>query len=68
MFGISRAVAKRNGLIRQELRRKRRPISHRAIDLLIAATALEHDLILVTRNLGDYGDVPNLRLYKEGVN
>jgi len=28
----------------------------------IAATAIEHELTLVTRNVADYGDVPGLRL------
>jgi predicted nucleic acid-binding protein len=32
-------------------------------DLLIAATALVHDLILVTRNLRDFRLVPGLTLY-----
>jgi predicted nucleic acid-binding protein len=37
----------------------------RALDLLIAAPALEHQLTLVTRNLGDYNDIPGLDLYLE---
>lgn len=32
------------------------------MDLLIAATALEHDLTLVTRNLRHFARVPELRL------
>jgi predicted nucleic acid-binding protein len=31
---------------------------------MIAATALEHNLILVTRNINDYDDIPNLSLYR----
>lgn len=29
---------------------------------MIAATALEHDLTIVTRNLDDYKDIPDLKL------
>ena len=31
---------------------------------MIAATALEHNLTLVTRNVRDYDDIPNLTLYQ----
>ncbi len=65
VLGVSRSVAKRNGIIRQELRRQRHQIPHRALDLLIAATALEYDLTLVSRNLNDYSDIADLKLYKE---
>lgn len=34
----------------------------RAIDSLLAATALEHDLALVTRNVGDFAGLP-VRLF-----
>lgn len=34
------------------------------IDLIIAATALVHNLTLVTRNLKDFQHVPGLRLYQ----
>lgn len=64
VLGISRAVAKRNGQIRGELRQRNRPINHRAFDLLIAATALEHDLALVTRNTQDYADIPGVVFYQ----
>jgi hypothetical protein len=37
---------------------------NRALDLVIAATALENDLRLVTRNLADYTDIPELALYE----
>jgi predicted nucleic acid-binding protein len=66
VLGINRAVAKRNGQIRRELRRQHRQIAHRAFDLLIAATALEHSLTLVTRNLDDYADIPGLDIYESG--
>ncbi|MGV3616463.1 MAG: PIN domain-containing protein [Fimbriimonas sp.] len=33
-----------------------------ANDLLIAATALAHDLILVTRDTGEFGRVSDLRI------
>lgn len=36
------------------------------MDILIAATALEHDLTLLTRNLRDFQHVPTLRLYRSG--
>jgi predicted nucleic acid-binding protein len=60
---VSRAVAHRSADIRLHLRRQGRPVNERALDLLIAATAIEHDLILVTRNDRDYHDVPGLRRY-----
>jgi len=34
------------------------------MDLLIAATALEHDLTLVTHNLKDFELLPDLKLYQ----
>ena len=60
VLSISRAVAKRAARVRLELRRRGRPLSHRALDLLIAATDLEHHLILVTRNARDYADITDL--------
>jgi tRNA(fMet)-specific endonuclease VapC len=60
---ISRAVADRAATIRSYLRSHKQPVSQRALDLLIAATALEHGLILITRNRRDYADVPGLALH-----
>lgn len=37
---------------------------NRAFDLVIAATAIEHGLQLVTHNLADFADVPDLALYQ----
>jgi len=34
------------------------------MDLLIAATALEHELTLVTHNLRDFEQIPDLKLYQ----
>lgn len=64
VLGINRSVAKCNGRIRNELRRQRHPITQRALDLLIAATSLEYNLILVTRNRDDYHDISHLQLYQ----
>ena len=62
---LSRAVARRCAHLREILRRQGRKVNSRALDLLIAATALEHDLTLVTRNVEDYRDIPNLKLRQE---
>jgi tRNA(fMet)-specific endonuclease VapC len=34
------------------------------LDLLIAATALEHNLTLLTRNVRDFQNIPGLKLYQ----
>ena len=49
---VSEAIAERWGILDGECQLKGQPVA--APDGLIAATALEHDLILVTRNVGDF--------------
>jgi len=56
-------AARRCALIREDLRRRSRRVRPRALDLITAAIALEHDLTLVTRNSADYDDIPGLKLY-----
>ena len=60
---INRPIAERAGEIRGELRARGRPVDHRTLDILVAATALHHDLTLVTRNIRHFSDVPHLRLF-----
>ena len=57
---ISRSIARRCAELRETLRAEQKQIQRRALDLLIAATALEHSLTVVTRNVQDYSDVPSL--------
>lgn len=52
---VDRKIAELAGRIRRE-------IGVRTPDALIAATALQHKLILVTRNASDFERVPKLRL------
>lgn len=58
------AVAKRGAQLRYDLRRHSIRTRGRAIDLQIAATALRHDLDLVTYNARDYDDITGLNLYR----
>ncbi len=58
-------VARRCAALRETLRREGRRVNARALDLINAATAIEHDLTLVTRNTHDYADIPDLKLYRE---
>lgn len=53
ILGIDAAVADRWGRL---VAQARRPLP--AIDSLLAATALVHDLVLVTRNTRDFADLP----------
>jgi tRNA(fMet)-specific endonuclease VapC len=57
------AVARRCAMLREDLKRSGRRVRHRLLDLITAATAIENDLILVTRNTPDYGNIPGLRLH-----
>ncbi len=54
-LGVDRSVAERAG-------RLRRHLDIRTPDALIAATALQHGLTLVTRNARHYRPVPGLRI------
>jgi len=60
---VSPQVARRCARIRHNLRTQGRRVNQRALDLLVAATALEHNLTLVTRNVNDYRDIPGIQIY-----
>lgn len=60
---IDRAIASRCATIRLILAQQGKRVRQRGFDLLIATTAIEHGLILVTRNVDDFKDVPGLKLY-----
>lgn len=55
----SSATARRYGAIRAQLERRGKPLG--ALDLLIAAHAVEHDAVLVTSD-GAFRAVPGLRV------
>ena len=57
---FSRRVARRAAQLRGDLRRQRRPVEQRALDILIAATALTYGLVMVTSD-ADYDDIPDLK-------
>lgn len=59
---LSPEVAKRCAILRETLRKQGKRVTARALDLIIAATALKYSLTLVTRNLDDYRDIPDLKL------
>jgi tRNA(fMet)-specific endonuclease VapC len=60
---VNRQVAARFAQLRGELRKQGQLIPD--ADLLIAATALRHNLILVTRNRKHFERIPGLTLYEE---
>ncbi len=57
ILSISMEVADRWGRLQSQVKR-----TLPAIDSLIAATALHHDMILVTRNVDDFSDCPGLEI------
>jgi toxin FitB len=56
ILNIEADVADRWGLLAAEAKRKGRALS--AIDGLLAATALHHNLTIVSRNIGDFAGTP----------
>jgi predicted nucleic acid-binding protein len=59
---FSFAVAERCARLRETLRSQNKRVKSRALDLIIAATALEYGLTLVTKNTDDFNDIPDLSL------
>jgi predicted nucleic acid-binding protein len=64
VLDFTKTTAERAAAIRIDLRRNKRQIHERALDILAAATAMEHDLVMVTRNLDHFQDITGLRLYR----
>ena len=60
VVAFSRLEAYRCAGLRETLQQQGRRVRQRALDLMIAATALEHNLTLVTNNPADYSDLPGL--------
>ena len=60
LLGLDDPTMERFARLRAELRRQGQLIPD--LDLLIAATALNHDLTLLTRNVRHFNRVPGLRL------
>ncbi len=60
---FSLTVAKRCATLREQLKTEQKRVKSRALDLINAAIAIQHDLTLVTRNTEDYQDIPDLKLY-----
>ncbi len=61
---LNHAIMRRFARIRGQLRRQGRIIGDP--DILIGATALHHDLSLVTRNISHFERIPGLRLHWSG--
>ena len=59
---FSFTLAERCARLRKTLKKQNKRVNSRALDLIIVATALEYDLALVTENIKDFEDIPNLTL------
>ncbi len=62
LLELDDAIMERFARIRAELRRRGQLIPD--LDLLIAATAMHHDLTLLTRNVRHFDRIPQLRLHQ----
>lgn len=63
LLTVNIAVARRCAEVRAMLAKQGKNPRRRAFDLVIAATALEHSLELVTHNAKDFVDIPGLARY-----
>jgi predicted nucleic acid-binding protein len=62
LLPLNRAIVERFGVLRGDLTRRGLRIGD--FDVLIAATALHHDLTLLTRNQRHFSRIAGLRLYE----
>lgn len=62
IFGIDHQIAQKFGQIRKELKTKGEVIED--IDILIAATCLVNDQILITHNYKHFARVPDLEIFQ----
>lgn len=62
LLAVTDPIAERFARLRAALRRQGQMIPD--MDLLIAATALEEDLTLLTRNVRHFARVPHLRIHR----
>ena len=61
LLTLSVEIMRRFGDLRGALRRTGQPLGD--FDLLIAATAIQHDLVLVTRNVQHFRRIPGLQIF-----
>jgi tRNA(fMet)-specific endonuclease VapC len=59
---LDESICERFGRLRAQIRKNGRNVSD--LDLLIGATAIDRDMTLLTRDLGDFQKVPDLRIAK----
>lgn len=62
VIGVNVNVAQVCARIRYDLARAKRQFRNRSLDLIIAATAMEYGLTLVTRNRKHFSDIEHLLL------
>lgn len=60
---LNQKVIRATAHLRVELLNRKLPIKQRAYDLIVAATALEYDLIVVSSNTREYRDIPGLHQF-----
>src|SRR5262249_34148027 len=60
LLDFDQVCARKFGEVRGLLLSLGRPVNR--VDLMIAATAIVHDLVVVTHNTRDFQDIPELRL------
>lgn len=64
VLSVTRPIARQFAIIRGQLRATKVLVHPKdTYDLFIAATAIYHNLMLITRNLKDYERIPNLKSY-----
>ncbi len=64
VLAFSQEIADQAADIRLDLRGRKRQVNERVLDILVAATAMDHGLMLITRNTRDYADIAELQLYQ----
>lgn len=62
VLGFDQGEAHIAAELRRDLRQRGRSVRARALDIMIAATAISHDLTLVTNNPTDYQGLADLQL------